>query len=406
MNNKANNVKSSNRRPTIGFLGYGPSDPLNAVVWAGIADVARERGINLIFFPGNPLQSRRGFEAQANVLYELLSSERLDGLVLWAGILSHHAGAEAVERLCERYRALPMVSIGELLTGIPSLMLDNYQGMYNAVTHLIKVHQRRRIAFLRGPAMQNDAELRYQAYADALAEHGLPLDPELVVPGDYKRSSGLEGVRLLIDERRVAFDALAAANDMSAVGVIEALQKRGIKVPGDVAVVGLDDIKESRCITPPLTTAVYPFYDHAQRATNMLLALMAGEEQPERLILPSSLAVRQSCGCPNPLLATEETVAKSDKPFKTAFAAQRETILAKMLEAIGGSAEVRQWADKLLDAFVAEMTGKSVDGFVTALDQALPQLAAVSDNVTAWHEAIATLRRHTQPYFEGTQTAA
>jgi DNA-binding LacI/PurR family transcriptional regulator/anti-anti-sigma regulatory factor len=404
--NKSNNVRSSKTRPTIGFLGYGPSEPLNATVWAGIADVARERDVNLINFPGNPLQSRRGFEAQANVLYDLVSSARVDGLVIWAGTLSHHAGAEAVERMCERYRPLPMVNLGALLAGIPSLLLDNYQGMYDAVTHLIEVHQHSRIAFLRGPVKQYEAIQRYKAYTDAMSDHGLAVDPELVVHGDYKRSSGWEAIRLLLDERHVTFDALAAANDNSAIGTIEALQERGLKVPGDVAVVGLDDIKESRCVTPTLTTAVYPFYEYSRRVTEMLLALMAGEEQPERLILRSGLAIRQSCGCPNPLLTVGETVAKKAKSSKTAFADQRETILAEMLEAVGDSAEARQWAGKLLDALAAEMTGKSTDGFLAVLDQALPRLASVGDDVVVWHQAMAMLRCRTQPYFEGTPAAA
>ncbi len=132
--------RSPNARPTIGFLTYGAGDPINHIVWSRVTDAARECNVNLICFPGNPLHSTRGFEAQANVLYDLVSRESVDGLILWGGAVAHFVGDEGIRKFCERYHPLPIVNISLLLEGIPSVILDNYQGMHDAVVHLITVH--------------------------------------------------------------------------------------------------------------------------------------------------------------------------------------------------------------------------------------------------------------------------
>jgi DNA-binding LacI/PurR family transcriptional regulator/putative methionine-R-sulfoxide reductase with GAF domain len=385
-------------RPTIGLLAYGPADPNNAKLWAGVADVARERDVNLICLLGNPLHSTRGFEAQANVLFDLVSDAVFDGLVVWGGALSHHAGIEAVERLCARYHPLPMVSLNAEIEGIPSLAVDNYHGMYDTVAHLIKIHGYRRIAFIQGPAGHQEAEKRYQAYVDVLAEYGLPFDPALVIPGDFKRTAGATAIHTL-SEAQIRFEAVAAANDAMAIGAIEALQARGINVPSDIAVAGLDDIEEASCITPPLTTAPNPFYAQGQRAAEMLLASMKGEEVMGHLVIATDLIVRQSCGCPNPVSThplTPEPGASTDHSFQTTLAAREAEIVSEIAQAVGGPPSAHKWAQQLLEAFSA----RSQDNFLPTLDSILRQAMATSEDLTAWHTAIAALWRQTWPYLD------
>jgi signal transduction histidine kinase/DNA-binding LacI/PurR family transcriptional regulator/CheY-like chemotaxis protein len=287
-------------RPTIGLLTHGPGDPNNRAIWSAAAHVARENGVNLICFPGKPLRSTLEFEAQSNVIFDLVNPEIVDGLVLWLAGLAFRVDLDEIRAFCERYRPLPIVTVGTLLEGIPGVLVDNYHGMRLVVTHILAAHGRTRIAFVRGPEHHQEAEQRYQAYLDVLAEHGLPFDPRLVVLGDFKEGGGVKAVQELLDHRQVSFDALVAASDNMAIGAMKALQARGIRIPAQVAVAGLNDEQQTKVVTPPLTTGPLHFYEQARLGTDMVLALMRGENVPQRVVIPTRLLVRQSCGCPDP----------------------------------------------------------------------------------------------------------
>ena len=179
-------------RPTIGLLISAPEETYQSLLWPGVADIARERDVNLLCFVGGPLRSSSSGEPQdqQNVIYNLASSENVDGVVILSGSLGQLLDPKDVRNFCEHYRPLPMVSIAMALEGIPSVLIDNGKGMRDAVAHLIKAHGYRRIAFVRGPEGHPEAEERYRAYTDVLVEHDLPFDPYLVAPGDFSALAG------------------------------------------------------------------------------------------------------------------------------------------------------------------------------------------------------------------------
>jgi DNA-binding LacI/PurR family transcriptional regulator len=92
----------------------------------------------------------------------------------------------------------------------------------------MQVHNGRLFAFIRGQANHQEALERYQAYLDVLKQRQIPFDPELVYQGNFKESGGVEGVKTLLDDRHVDFDALVAASDNMAIGAMKTLQVRGI----------------------------------------------------------------------------------------------------------------------------------------------------------------------------------
>ncbi|MBN1994315.1 MAG: GAF domain-containing protein [Anaerolineae bacterium] len=409
-------------RPTIGFLTPNLGDvtqPIAAAIWRGMANVAQEQDFNLVCFAGGVLRSERGFEAQANVLYNLVNPEHYDGLIIWASILPWHVD-ETIKDFYARYRPLPMVSLGRSLDGMPSLLIDNYQGIHNVLAHLIEVHHCRRIAFIRGPQDYQEAEERYQTYVDTLAEYGLPLDMNLVIEADLNRSENRALINCLLDERQVDFDAVAAHNDDMAITALAELQARGIRVPDDVAVVGLEDILEARAVTPPLTTAGYLYDEYGRQAAEMLLALLAGENVAEEVYLSGNLVVRQSCGCLDPVV--EQAVAGptmdlfqgefTPEALEIALAPQQEDIVSKMMLAIIGvlphtkTMPDRDWANLLFEKFLTELIVKSPGVFLQALAEVLRQIIAsggdaitdVGQKVMAWQGTISALRRHTRPY--------
>jgi PAS domain S-box-containing protein len=402
-------------RPTIGFLLVSTTRTWELLQWWGVTDAARERDVNLICFLGRELHSPIGFDAQANVLYDLVNPEQLDGLVLWAAGFDNFVTQAQMVEFCARYRPLPMVTVEDMVAGIPNVFIDNHRAMRESMVHLIETHGYRRIAFLdlhtnmRGHAGH---QMRYQAYVDTLAEYGLPLDPRLIIPSEIV---GVAPVRQLLDERGlrpgVDFEAVVGSNDEAALWLLRGLQAEGIRVPEDVALVGYDDIAPSRVAIPPLTTVRPLWYQLGRQAIETLLALLDGKPMAGRVVVPSELVVRQSCGC-EPTAVVQAAVgpvkrlpkkAGKARSFAKAFSAQRAGTAFDMLQAAGARAVgvAPEQIDKVLDAFVAEMEGASPGLFLPALESVLRQVMLASGDTAAWQGVISVLRRSALPYLEG-----
>ena len=384
-------------RPTLGLLTHGAGDPNSHMVWAGVASVAQERDVNLICFPGKPLRSPLEFEAQSNVLYELVSAQSIDGLVIWSAGLPLFVDRLEMNAFCQRFRPLPMVTAGVPIEGIPGVSVDNYRGMRAVVSHLIEVHRRTRIAFIRGPEYHQEAEERYRAYMDVLSDYDIPFDPGLVVQSNFKESGGAAAAEQLMLSRRDGFDALVAASDNMAIGALRVLQAHGLRVPGDVALAGLNDESQSPFVTPPLTTGPLHFYEQARRATEMLLALLAGTPVIGQVVLPTQLLIRQSCGCPDPLV-TQAAVDVGTTDFGSlseAVVARREPIVAEMLLATAAapSESAARLAAQLLDGFAAEIAGRAPGAFLEALGDGLRRSVAADEPISWWQGALSALRR-------------
>jgi len=388
-------------RPTIGVFSYGFSGNF---LWAGATAAARQHDVNLIGFAGGSLHSPRGFEAQANVLFDLVDPQQIDGLLLDSGILSHYVGTNALREFCGRYAGMPIVSSEVALEGIPSILLDFYQGIRDMIGHLITAHGCRRIAFIRGPQESQTAEERYHAYRKALAEYNIPFDPNLVAPGTFFAPSGAEAIRLLLDERRVTFDAIAVANDWMALDAMRAMQARGIRVPTDVAVVGFDDQKEAGVAVPPLTTVQLGAEQRGYRGIELLLARLAGEDVAEQVILPAQLVLRQSCGCPSAIVvqAAAGECAMSSSPIKDLFTTNRETILTEISAALPAGTYNPAWLVELIESFSTELNGQAAGHFLHTFKEIVQRVGAAGGDLSCWHGVLSALRGCVRPALEQT----
>jgi DNA-binding LacI/PurR family transcriptional regulator/signal transduction histidine kinase len=397
-----------NGRPTIGLLVDWLEDQYQTMILSGVADIAQEQDANLICWVGGRLRSAYAFDIQRNTLYDLVNPENADGLVILTGALSNDIGFEATVNFCKRYRPLPMVSVSLPMAGIPSVLIDNEAGLREAITHLIQVHHRRRIAFIRGPEYNSEAEQRYQVYAEVLAEHDIPLDPNLVATGDFNRSAGTEAIHLLLDQRQVKPDAVVAANDLMATYALQALQARKLHIPNDIAVVGFDDIEEGRVLTPPLTTVRQHLYEQGKRACEMLLGLLNGEAVPEQVTLPTELVVRQSCGCLSETMlnVAASPIVTTSEPTTAVLSTQQEVILAEMVQTVEShSVGINpKYTTHILSSFIIEIAGESPGAFLAALDEALRQTIISDDDVDSWQSALSVLRRHALSCLGDSQT--
>jgi GAF domain-containing protein/DNA-binding LacI/PurR family transcriptional regulator len=403
------------RRPTIGFLLVSTTRTWELLQWWGVTDAARERDVNLVCFLGRELRSPVGFDAQANILYDLVNPEQLDGLVLWAAGFDNYVTPAQMVEFCARYHPLPMVTVEDEVPGIPNVFIDNHRAMREALVHLIETHGYQRIAFLdlhenlRGHAGHQN---RYQAYIDTLTEYGLPIDPRLIIPGEIV---GVAPVRQLLDERGlrpgVDFEAVVGSNDEAALWLLRGLQAEGIRVPEDVALVGYDDIAPSRVAIPPLTTVRPLWYQLGRQAVETLLAVLDGKPTARRVVVPSELVVRRSCRCDpaavvqaaaGPVKRLSKKAGKGES-FAKAFSTQRAGVAFDMLQAAGARAVgiAPEQIEKVLDEFVAEMEGTSSRLFLPTLESALHGVMTAGGDVAAWQGAISVLRRSALPYLEG-----
>jgi PAS domain S-box-containing protein len=412
---KTKRTKSRTRRarPTIGYLTPGITEAYEAALLGGLIEVARERGANLISFPGGLLGTLpdSSFAYQRTTLYDLVPGA-VDGLVIHSTI-GNFMTPQELRDFYSRYRSLPVVGLATTVPGIASVLVDNESGMRDVIVHLIEKHGCRRIAFIRGPEDNDEAGRRYHAYTQALAQHSLPFNPDLVAPGDFLGPAGAAAIRLLMDERQQRpgedFEAVAASSDAMAIGALVALQERGIRVPDDVAVIGFDDTEEARSVAPPLTTVRQPLFNQGKQAIEKLLMLSgsirSGKLASEQMILPTQLVVRRSCGCLDPAVVQAEAratrVDDSRSPLEAspeiALAARRQEILSEMAQA--GSPDLAL-AEQLLDAFSAELQGKSSGAFLSTLENSLRQVVKAGSSTTAWQGTLSVLRRHSLPYLD------
>lgn len=390
---------------TIGLI-FPELVDFGAMCW-GAFDAAAQHGANAVCFQGNPLQSPIGFSAQGNLLYDLIGADTpLDGLVMWTGWLGQFVGAGEAARFCEHFKPLPIVSISQEIEGIPCVLGDNYQSMRDVINHLVDVHQHRRLALIMGPPNHLESAERYQAYVDLLAEHGIPLDPSLVISAQFTREAGADAIVQLLETRQRMVDAVITGDDFVALGVIEGLQARGLRVPEDVAVVGFDDTPYARASIPPLTTVRQSAYDQGYQGVSLLLARLRGEAIPMRISLPMRLVVRQSCGCANPVVLRAVASlrhAPDGHLFWTELGQARSHVLDSIAQEIAGITDLitRPHIEALCDAFAQEMTGGAAGGFMEALEAVLRAASEASGDLFVYQDVISAMRKTILPLLAG-----
>ena len=222
-----------------------------------------------------------------------LGSHNADGLLVFADSVPDD------ELLRWHAQQLPLVLLHRSPpknSNIPMVTIENKYGAYKLVSHLIEKHGYQHIAFLHGPEEHEDSYWREQGYLQALEEYKIPVEPALIVPGDFDDIVAKEAVlKLMANGKEI--DAIFAGDDASAMGAISALNQVGKKVPGDVAVVGFDDLPLSQYISPALTTVHSPIGAAGRMAVETLTRLIRSEQVELITLLPTELVIRCSCGC-------------------------------------------------------------------------------------------------------------
>jgi DNA-binding LacI/PurR family transcriptional regulator/signal transduction histidine kinase/ActR/RegA family two-component response regulator len=349
----------------------------------------RREGHNLLLLYGGALDAPGPTGAADNTIFRALRPGSFDGIIVVSSMLSACCGPEPVARLVESYRPACLCSIGVALPGIPSLVLDNRSGMEVAVEHLVREHGVRRPVFLAGTPKNPEAQVRLEAYQAVLERNGIPFDPSLLACGYFMPKQGRSAMDGLL-AKGVTFDAVVAANDNMALGAIEALRKWGRRVPRDVPVIGFDDLPLAASGNPPLTTVAQPLARMADLAVESVLAQLAGQTIPERVVLPSQFVCRRSCGCEFEQHAKASPCAARDGT--STWGRERISAIAPKLAAAlrVSPEEAAGLSHKLCEALGIEMAGGRA--FQKAVGDLLEDVGDDVKRHEVLQEAIAWLR--------------
>ena len=284
-------ILASNRTNTLGLMLPEISGAFFAPMIRGIETGVREAGYDLLIYSTHgpqamdaPLQQR---------LRRPLGEHNTDGLLVFTNSLEQNE----LERL--HTIGFPVVLLYlSPPPGIdfPVVTIENQKAAEALVSHLIDVHGRRRIVFLRGPEGHEDSDLREAGYRRALEIHSLTFDPKLISRGEFIENGAYLAMRQLITDG-VAFDAVFSGDDDSASGVLRAMREAGIRIPEAVSLAGFDDLPYAQHIAPPLTTVHSPIEQVGLEAVRVLIRLICGETVEPKIVLPTHLVIRQSCGC-------------------------------------------------------------------------------------------------------------
>lgn len=268
------------RTMSIGVVTQIISSPFYGEALLGIERELEQAGYVPLFASGH------WHEADERKAMQTLLARRVDGLIVFAGRLG-------AADLLQEAGGLPLVVVGRQVQGPQafSFSFDNRRGARLATEHLL-AQGHRRIAFLMGDPIHDDASDRHQGYLDALAAAGVEADPSLIAQGDYTEGSGMLAITHLL-ARSIGFTAVFSSNDQMAIGAAHALRRSGLRVPDDVSLVGFDDVINARYAMPPLTTVRQSMYEMGQQAAQAVLLQLAGRTPQVQLPAPE-LVVRES----------------------------------------------------------------------------------------------------------------
>lgn len=228
---------------------------------------------------------------QQEIYQRVLRSGYLDGVVVASASVDDPLISDLLRD------GIPFVSVGRHPNGrVHYVDADNVNGARMAVEHLIRLGHRR-IATITGPMHAIAGQDRLSGYRQALEGRGIPVEAELIAEGDFTEAGGTMAMQRLLP---VAPTAVFVASDTMAVGALKALRQAGRRVPQDIALVSFDDISIASAIEPALTTVRQPIEHLGWMAVEVLLSLLEGSSEEEalvqRIVLPTELVVRASCG--------------------------------------------------------------------------------------------------------------
>ncbi len=282
-------------------------------VLRGLTVGATEHGVNLTVFPGaqgsiydywknddeNTSDSLAfsEYNYQYNALYDYANVGGFDAIIITYGTLSMFLNDETKAEFFKKFGNIPLVIAQDFDSENMHcyIITQNYEGLYDVVSHLIETHDYKKIVYLSGPKMNTEATERLRGYFDAMRSHGLDVTLDMIEYGDYSQDVEEQVIKLL--DKNPDAQAIACANDEMAMAAYRVCRSRGKVIGRDIAITGFDDIEQAATFNPPLTTSRQDGYTLGRMAIELAMDRINGVDNSGLHTFQAQLIVRGSCGC-------------------------------------------------------------------------------------------------------------
>jgi len=278
------------RTETLGVVVPEISHSFFPEVIKGIEQAAYSAGYHLI------LTHSAEDEAREKDVISTLESKRVDGLLISTAqtVTSHKTYLDAIRM------GTPIVFYDRVVTdiGASCVGINDEECCYMVTDHLAE-HGYKAIAHLCGPASVSIGRDRLKGYRKSLSRRGLKLRPDLVIRSGFSEEGGYAATQTLLRLPQISRpDAIVAVNDLAAFGAMRAIAEHKLRIPEDIAIVGMGDVAMAAVVSTPLTTIQQPAFEIGKTAAETLISEVEGRTKPgKRIIIGARLAIRKSCGC-------------------------------------------------------------------------------------------------------------
>lgn len=293
-------------RKTLGVFMNKADLNFQTIVQHIVQQRAKELGYDVFFFfTVGHRESMNFYDVQEKGMFAFTPMEKLDGALVTPDAYDMAGFRETLFGMLEKRAQCPIVCVRDNRSAYDSLYTDETMAIRPLLAHLLDDHGYRKVCFQAGYPEHADSNLRLQCYLEEMEKRGIPLPKNAVFHGSMWTRGADKAYHYFFDDPDHRPEAIVCANDYMAQALIEQLQDHGYRVPQDVAVTGFDDIDESAHAWPALTTVGQNYVGMVNEAMDLLHQRIQAKErgeampQAQRIGMPGSLEVRESCGCMN-----------------------------------------------------------------------------------------------------------
>ena len=284
-----------NKKKKLAVFTNGWSAEYLSQALEGLRKVAAKDGVDIFVFTTFILAHENGAQRESQLkLFDLMDPDEYDGIIIFAHTFNTDREFQKISERIAGYD-IPVVTTEIKVPGMAMVGTGNYSGIYDLAKHLIEVHGVKKVVYVRGNDGNVECAERRRALEDALAEHGLQIMD--TIKGDFGFYQGSYMVNEWLNAGNEIPDAFVCANDLMALGVVNRLHNRGIKVPEDVIVTGFDHVHEAQTSYPLITTVSRQWDMMGEYVYNEIIEQFTHPDGDAEKIYPSKFIATESCGC-------------------------------------------------------------------------------------------------------------
>jgi signal transduction histidine kinase/DNA-binding LacI/PurR family transcriptional regulator len=277
------------------------SQTIEQRICLGIDEVLSKEGAKVLYAPLGYLPGSEESLSQHIWVHSKLSQLKPDIVLAYGGGLAYRSSEEIYQKILAQYVDALIINMGNVVTGIPSVIVDNYRGMFDLMSTIISRRPNDDILYVSGPPNNEDSMLRLDALKAALAEQGRSIEAHQILEGDFTARVAQESFDNYLNSNEHPAKIIVCANDLNAKGVLDCLAEREMSCPDDYWVTGFDDFEYASSMLPGLSTVHYPARDVGKQSALLAKSWLNCKEKPvEQTVVHSFPVLRGTTGDKHP----------------------------------------------------------------------------------------------------------